>query len=132
MREERQIPKTSETVKIPQDLSSFLSDVHQLITEGNEAATTESDDLLQCESAVGGLEDARTGIFTFTYFSDEHGTRNKWELALSEPEIDKIAKGKVTELKLWACRSPACGCKFSTEGGSCFYCDWVDAPAEAG
>ena len=131
MREERRLPKTPEIVKIPQDLSSFLSDVHRMILEGSEDATIESDDLLQCESAFGGLEDAETGVYSFTYFPDEHGTRNKWELALSELEIERVAKGEVTELKLWACRSSACGCKFSSESGSCFYCDWVNAPGEA-
>lgn len=131
MREESQIFKTPETVKIPQDLSSFLSDVHRMIVEEIEDATIESDDLLQCKSAFGGLEDAETGIYSFNYFPDEHGTRNKWEFALSKPETERIAKGEVTELKLWACRSSACGCKFSSESGSCFYCDWVNVPGEA-
>ena len=101
MREERQIPKTRETVRIPQDLSSFLSDVHRMIEEGSEEATLESDDLLQCESAFGGLEDKETGIYSFTYFPDEHGTRNKWEFVLSRPEIGSIANREITQLELW-------------------------------
>ena len=127
MREERQIPKTAETVGIPQDLYSFLSDVHRMIEEGCEETTIESDDLLQCESAFGGLEVEETGVYSFTYFPDEHGTRNKWEFALTKPEIARISNGELTELELWACRSSACGCKFSSKNGSCFYCDWVDA-----
>jgi hypothetical protein len=131
MREERRLPKIPETAEVPQDLFSFLADVHQMILDESEEATIESDDLLQCEYAYGGLEDSATGVYSFTYFPDKQGTRNTWEFALSKSEMERIAKGEITELNLWACKDSACGCKFSSESGSCFYCDWLDAPSEA-
>jgi len=84
MREERRLSKKPETIEIPEGLSSFLADVHRMILEESEDATIESDDLLQCEFAYGGLEDAETGIYSFIYFPDERGTRNKWQVALSK------------------------------------------------
>lgn len=130
MREERRRPKYPETVEIPENLSSFLAEVHQMILDNHEETAIESDDLLQCEFAYGGLKDSQTGIYSFTYFPDEKGVRNKWEFALNKPEMEQIANGEIKELKLWACKDSGCGCKFSAENDSCFYCDWVEMEAK--
>ena len=131
MREERRKAKIQETVIIPEDLILFLKDVHSSITIGDEATTIESDDLLQCDSAYGGLIDGETGEFGFTYFSDEQDDRNKWEIILYKSDIEKITGGEVREFLLWACTADDCECKFTDQKETCSYCDWVDVTVEA-
>ncbi len=126
MRERSPRPKIQETVVIPRELKSFLADVHMLIVEGDESTTIESDDLLQCERACGGLLEEGRDVYGFTFFTDPEGVRNKWEIVLSKADIEKVANATLTEFSLWACQDAACGCKFSSEDETCFYCDYVD------
>lgn len=130
MREKRRKPKVGETTAIPQNLVLFLSDVHRKIIEQEEETTIESDDLLQDERTVGGLIDAGSAKYGFTYFCDTEGIRNNWEIVLDAEDIARVTRGEKKELRLWACADPACGCKFSDDSGSCFYCDWVEAQGE--
>ena len=55
MRREQKHPKAKQVVPMPDDLATFLREVHALIEADDDAATIESDDLLQCEIAYGGL-----------------------------------------------------------------------------
>lgn len=133
MREERRKPKIQEKVIIPGNLVLFLTEVHREIAAGDEAATIESDDLLQYEEydcAYGGLIDSKTGEYEFRYFPDEHNKdeqkENTWDIKLNNSDIEKIMAGEITELSLWACRDDSCGCKFPDADASCFYCDWVE------
>ena len=101
--------------------------LHQLGQVGKHLA-----EMGAAEAAAGNLSVCLRETHNVSeYFPDEQGIRNKWEIALSKPELERIAKGEVTGLKLWACRTSACGCKFSSERRSCFYCDWIDVPASA-
>lgn len=68
MREERRQPKYPEIVEIPENLSSFLAEVHQMILDNHEETAIESDDLLQCEFAYGGLKNSQTGIYSSLIF----------------------------------------------------------------
>ncbi len=107
---------------IPDDLASFLQHVSRLILEEDERAVLPSDDLLQCECAYGGLmEDS--GNYGFSYFPEE-GIRVKWEVILDKQQIEKIGNRDQKELVLWKCKDPGCGCAFSDEKESCFYCDY--------
>ena len=128
MRIERRKPKIREKVSISKRLVLFLNKVYREIVEGDDAATIESDDLLQYEKydfAYGGLIDSETGEFGFTYYTDDENG-STWEIVLNKSEIVKIIKGETKELSLWSCTHPLCGCKFSGENDSCFNCDWIE------
>lgn len=124
MRERRIRPKAKQAVGVPDDLLDFLRDVHEMIETGDESATMESDDLLQCPSAYGGLIEDGGNRYGFTYFP-EKGVRNKWELDLDVVDIERIAGGEIAELELWACEAPECRCMFSDPQGICLHCDYV-------
>lgn len=125
MRREQKNPKAKQVVLIPDDLATFLRDVYARIEADDDAATIESDDLLQCEIAYGGLIETGGNQYGFTYFP-EKGTRQKWELALDTVDIANIAEGSITTLTLWGCQSEACHCLFADSEEACFYCDYVD------
>lgn len=128
MRIEQRQTKTFEGVAIPNNLVLFLKEVHREIIEGEEVTTIESDDLIQYEEfnfAYGGLIDSETEEFGFRYFFDIEN-ESTWDVNLSKSDIEKIVKGEITELNLWSCRNPSCGCKFSSEDDSCFNCDWIE------
>jgi len=120
-------PKTKvrTEVAIPDHLRSFLADVNKLIAAGDEATTTESDDLLQCQSCYGGLSDPAQGTFSFTFFPGE-GTRRKWLFDLRASDIAAIAANTMTSLLLWACPNPDCGSMFASPDDLCIDCDYVD------
>lgn len=125
MRTLRLLPKVKVSLRIPEEFALFMAEVHQLILVGDECAVYESDDLLQCESAYGGLLEEGGSKYGFTYFPEE-GVRVKWEVLLEKEDIERVAKGELKALELWQCKDPACRCAFHDESGSCFYCDWVD------
>lgn len=125
MRTLRRQPKELRAVAIPAELSAFLVEVSRLIEAHNELASTESDDLLQCERAYGGLLQEGGDRYGFTYFS-QPGIRHKWIFELSASEIAEVASGRRETLNLWFCRSPECRSGFRDEEESCFYCDYVD------
>ncbi len=101
-----------------------------MIVDGDETTLIESDDLLQCDSAYGGLLTEGGSEYSFTYFPEE-GIRVKWEVVLQRGDIERVANGELKELTLWGCRDSGCGCKFYNENDTCFYCDWVEGPDEA-
>ncbi len=108
------------SVELPSQLTDFLRDVHQRITDGDEAATTiESDDLLQCECVYGGLYDIDNQRYGFRYFhTDDH----TWDFNLYADQISAIAIGSTTHLNLWKCETD-CGCFHASEDAYCTHCD---------
>lgn len=125
MRREQKHPKAKRGVQVPDDLVTFLCEVHALIQADDDAATIESDDLLQCEIAYGGLIETGGSQYGFTYFP-EKGTRQKWQLELDAGEIANIAEGSITSFSLWGCQTEDCRCLFTDSDETCFYCDYVD------
>ena len=125
MRREEIQPKSKQSVVLPSDLVEFLGYVRKMIEAKDELATIESDDLLQCERAYGGLIEEGGTQYGFTYFPEEE-TRYKWELELDITEITNIADGSKTDLVLWGCHNPNCRCMFSDPDDTCFYCDYAD------
>ena len=128
-------PKIRKTFTIPPRLLQFLKYANELIVEEDEAATIESDDLIQIEEvrgyllAYGGLKEEGGSQFAFSYFVEPKQTDKKWEFELSREQIADIAAGRLTELTLWACSSPDCGCAFQTPDETCFYCDYEETAA---
>jgi len=132
MRREVPKPKIQKSFTIPPRLLAFLKYANDLIIEEDEAATISSDDLIQIEEvrgynlAYGGLKEEGGSRFAFTYFLEPKQIRKKWEFALDRVQIAQIAEGRCTELTLWACSSPDCGCAFQTPDEICFYCDYEE------
>jgi hypothetical protein len=118
-------PKELRTLAMPADLREFLVGVDELIGAEDELATTESDDLLQCERAYGGLLDKGGFRYGFTYFPDK-GIRHKWEFCLSAYQINAVAAGGLSTLDLWCCTSPDCKSGFEDKAETCFYCDYIE------
>mgnify|MGYP007096650416 CR=1 FL=1 len=91
---------TSATIDVPEDLRAFLADVLELIDADDEAATrTESDDLLQSECGYGGLLDAATGRYRFTYLPDTPDG-GRWTFDLLRPQIVELATGAVKQVEV--------------------------------
>ncbi len=116
--------KVARTVPIPDDFRAFLEDVQRRIEAGDEWAVEPSDDGLNCECAFGGL--APDGVrYTFVYLP--RGTPHPaWYLAFKAAEIERIAAGAITKLRIWACRDASCGTAFTDADGLCLYCDYVN------
>jgi hypothetical protein len=135
MRRQAPKPKLQETVKIPPRLSKFLSYANRLVVREDDAATTQSDDLIQDEEFLGwlvgygGLIEEGGSRFSFVYFSEPKQTDKKWEFELTKEQIAEIAAGRLTELTLWACSAPSCGYKFQSPDDTCFDCDYEEIPA---
>jgi Protein of unknown function (DUF1559) len=92
------------------------------IAEGSQGTIIESDDLLQCGCAVGGLLDSNTMRFEFCYFRDENNTVN---MLLDIPQIEAIASGTTEFLELWRCSNSSCGGLHATEDSYCPNCDSI-------
>jgi len=118
-------PKKHEIVRIPLDLQEFLSQVNNMILAKDESTTIQSDDLLQCERAYGGLDEEGGRMYSFTYFP-EKGIRHKWHFSLDITDVERVADGATTELSMWACPDPECHSKSMDKNNTCFYCDYVD------
>lgn len=131
MRQCYPLQKDFEKVLIPADLLAFLKEMHRMIVAGEEEATIESDDLIQCETAYAGLIEEGRSEFGITYFPNHtsKGIRDKWELVLNKEEIANIADGLSNSLQLWSFRSEECGCRFTVADETCFYCDWKENDA---
>lgn len=125
MRTLQQKPKVLTQVEIPPDLRAFLKEVADLIEVGDEATTIESDDLIQCDYAYGGLCEEGTDEYGFTYFPRK-GTKTTWDFVLSAAQISEVAADNIATLELWACTDDNCGSMFPNSSWSCSYCDYVD------
>lgn len=130
MRREQKQQKQQQAISIPENLLEFLQHVHEMIETEDESAQMESDDLLQCECAYGGLNDPESQLFCFTYFPEtlttDKNRRYKWELDLDSVDIANICEGSIQTLKLWECQNLDCRSLFSDPEDSCFYCDYVE------
>lgn len=125
MRTAQPKPKKLTQLDVPEDLRVFLEEVAHLIEIHDDAAFIESDDLLQCECAYGGLIEETTDQYGFTYFPRK-GVRTTWELLFSASQIREVADGSITKLELWACTDENCGSMFSSADYNCTTCDYDD------
>jgi hypothetical protein len=96
--------------------------VAQLITDGDDATTIESDDLLQCDCIYGGLFDAESHQFGFRYFRDEDAT---WDVVLDASQIADVANGSLIQFQLWRCSGGSCDCLYAAEDSYCTHCDSI-------
>ncbi len=115
--------KRSVAVTLPSEFIDFICQIQQRIIRGDASATTtESDDLLQCDCAYGGLYDVDEKRFGFRYSPIDDVT---WDIDLDANQIAQIADGRVTELKLWQCEDETCECLHAAEDAYCINCDSV-------
>lgn len=113
---------------IPREFAHFMSAVVAAIDQGDMSAWAESDDLLQCERAFGGLYDKVNGRYGFAYFVDSEEEVEFdvcWYFDLDRPQIRAIASGEITHLDLWRC-DPECGRRFPRSDYPCEVCDPSD------
>ena len=120
--------KILEKVAIPDDLKAYVSGIQHLIDEDAEEIKIESDDLIQSQTAYGGLLEEEGREFGITYFPEheENGVRHKWELIFTKDAVSEISQGKKGFLELWSCTAPECHCRFQVEDETCFYCDYEE------
>ncbi len=90
--------QTQESVVLPQELLEFLADIHRRIQEGDTAELIPSGDLLQSESAYGGLNSTRDR-YSFVFFP-EAGHSVRWQFTLLPSEIESIAEGGLAKLNV--------------------------------
>lgn len=83
---------TRRIVELPDSMIEFFASVSERIRAEDDAATIESDDLLQADRIYGGLTDRRRQIYDFTWFP-ETVPEERWELRLTADEIDEIGSG---------------------------------------
>jgi hypothetical protein len=109
-------------IHVPEPFRAFMREVKQLILDGDDAATIESDDLLQCERAYGGLYDAENNRFGFRYFPGDD-TQPTWDFDLSRDDIFRIAAGEMTQMTLYRCKDDRCRCLVPRPEWYCTNCD---------
>src|SRR5262249_9568376 len=109
--------------EIPGGFREFMAEVEQMIRTGADEVRIESDDLIQGDRVYGGLSDAASSVFKFTYFPSK-GTRPKWQISLSSEQVAQIASDQLSTIDLFACADTSCGCRFSDPADTCFWCDW--------
>ncbi len=130
MRQKQVKPKIAKQVTIPEDLKDFFRYVHSLIEAGDNAATSSSDDLIQCPCAYGGLLEDGGNEYAFTYFPSSH-TRPRWRIDAAASEVKNMADGSITTLALWRCTNADCGDLFPSPENVCMYCDYLDDERDA-
>lgn len=118
------VPKTPVRVELPPVLAEFLRHVAERIVAKDSSTTIESDDLLQCECAYGGLDYRAGDRFNFRFFPDEDSSAT-WNIQLDSLQIVDVAQGWLKSLDLWRCSGKACGCLYATEDSYCTHCDTI-------
>ena len=120
-------PKIPIRERIPDEFVEFMREVAALIEQGDEAAWTESDDLLQCDCAYGGLNDTANGRYGFCYIipgREEEEREACWAYDLGRQQVRDIAAGNVTEIDMWRCEPRDCGRRFPCVDYYCVECDF--------
>lgn len=123
-------PKRQELTPIPDALRESLRDAWYFIRESETDPTiqVDYDDAIQITNLCGGRTGEGKRPFEFTYYhQDENGTTSNWYLALHSLEIEDIADGVLTSIKLYVCETPVCGHKSSDPNDTC-ECDYIDDP----
>ena len=111
------------SVTIPTDFANFMREVARLIDVGDEAALNESDDLLQCDCAYGGLVDAESLRYGFRYFRGDAEDSTTWDIILDAKDVAQIAGGNMETRSLWQCSKESCDCLYPTKDSYCPHCD---------
>jgi len=128
MRQLQPQPKDHRLVPIPDDLCIAMAQVQQLIQD----AETDPDIVIDCDDAiqVDGLCGGRCGTkkrpFRFTYYPSDRNPWGRWYITLHPLEIEDIADGVMTQIKMYCCRSPNCQIKAREADNHCFYCDYIE------
>ena len=121
-------PKEHRLVPIPEHLRDGMREIHQLLqdAENDPDIAVDYDDAIQVPGLCGGRYRKGKRPFGFTYYPENGGKRDRWYLTLHPLEIEDIADGVMTEIKLYCCTSPDCGMKFREADEHCLYCDYTD------
>jgi hypothetical protein len=126
-------PKERRRVPIPPDLRESLRELAELIEEAKHdpEVLPGYDDAIQFPRLCGGMLGKKHRPFVLTYFPED-GVRVQWQLTLHASEIEDIGDGVQTELLLYCCADPECGCKFREADDHCFVCDYTETKEASG
>lgn len=128
----REQPKEKDRrrVAVPDDLREALREAFFLINESERDpdVRVDYDDAIQLGCLIGGRVGSDKRPFEFTYYRDgDHAGAARWHLALHPIEIEDIVDGHMTEITLYCCRTPDCGCISNDPEYFCS-CDYVNDP----
>jgi hypothetical protein len=105
-----------------------MREVHEMTqrAETDPDIVLDYDDAIQVDGLCGGKYRNGKRPFAFTYYPKDRDERGRWYLTLHALEIEDIANGVMTEIKMYCCTSPDCEMKFREADDHCFYCDYFD------
>lgn len=120
--------KATIAARIPDRLRVAVREVLYYIKEVEDEPDNglEYDDGIQAEGLIGGRCGSPDRPFQFTYWPSAGNNRDLWYLTLSFAELDDIADGTLTRIKMLCCTSPERRNKFREPSEHCFYCDYSD------
>jgi hypothetical protein len=121
--------KDRRKVPIPPDLRDAMRDVLRLIKEAKRDpdVVLDFDDAIQVGPICGGRYRPKPSRYELRYRPDGRHDGGQWELDLDDFDIEDISSGRLSEITLYCCASPACGRRFSNADGHCD-CDYVKDP----
>lgn len=124
-------PKEKERrkVAIPAELHDALQEAWYIVNESKRdpGVRVDYDDAIQVPPClVGGKVGTKKRPFEFTYYVDGD-RKTRWHLAFHPLELEDIADGHMTELRLYCCRTPDCGHKSNDPEFLCD-CDYENDP----
>jgi hypothetical protein len=130
LRRLRPTAKDYRAVSLPFELRDSLLIVADRIREATLDPDVELDfdDAIQTDVVCGGRDTTKRRPYVLTFFPPGGDERARWFLSFDRSEIEDIADGRLTELGLYCCVAPECGCKFREPDEHCAYCDYVDDP----
>lgn len=123
--EEPRSSKVAIREPVPEKLAARMKGVAELIAEGDESTTIESDDLIQFDGlwdCIGGLTSAETGRFFFCFYPNE-ADDTEWMLDFGPSEILAIADGTLASIDLWRCAKCGGADRYAASDGYCRECD---------
>ena len=123
-------PKDRRKVPIPAELRESLHEVFELIqrAKSDPDIVLDYDDATQVGAVCGGRCGKKPRPYILTYYPEGDRERGQWLLTLHRTEMEDIGDGCMTEITLYCCTSPDCGCKFREPDDHCFYCDYANDP----
>ncbi|MCA9191347.1 MAG: hypothetical protein KDB03_06290 [Planctomycetales bacterium] len=128
--------KTRVVEILPRSFVEFMQLVDQKIDRNDPDTMIESDDLIQCAHAFGGLVDAAEGVYGFEFVQEQDEDLNEeyegfssdrltvsWHYLLTREQIRAIGRIEQTTIPMWRC-SKDCGRRATSEDWYCPECDF--------
>jgi hypothetical protein len=107
-------PKAILATQIPERLRDAMRELlHQIREVENDADNgLEHDDGIQVDCLIGGRCGTDERPYQFTYYPSAHTNHDRWYLTLSSSELEAVAEGTMSRIRMHCCTSPDCQMKF--------------------